>query len=189
MSVLASPEYVSEGSRMTWTGQFSSFLMMASETPNDAVSKVAASLKNMYNLIVEKSENGISWLGAGGGSITLYLRSDMDRGDGEQDDGLSDILGNVNAAFDAINCPVITAVINDYTPADTGAIQKTGVPLATVTEQQRQDAANNPPSGNSWWDNITGKLEAGSIGIVIGGAAVVVVLIVLLTRPSVGVSA
>lgn len=183
MSVLASPEYVSAGSRMVWTGQFPNFLMAAAETPNDAINKVGAYLRNNYSLIVEKADNGISWGGAGGGSITLHLRTDIDRGDGESDDGLTDILGNVNNAFELVGDAPLSAVINSYTSAATKESVNTNAPLPTVPEQQQQQKDIDISNAPNWFDQLTAKLEAGSIGIVIGAVAVVGILIYVTVKP------
>lgn len=177
MSVLQSAEYVSAGSRMVWTGQFPNFFMAASQTPNDAIQMVAAYLRNNYQLVVEKADNGITWQGFGSGSITLHLRTDIDRGDGEQDDGLTDILGNVNQAFENFNNPVLAAVINSYTSAATHDSVNTKAPLPTVPEQQRQEKDVTISSTPSWWDDLVTKVEAGSIGLVLGAGAVVAVII------------
>jgi hypothetical protein len=177
MSVLSSPEYVEAGSRIVWTGQFPSFLVAASETPNDAITRVGTYLRNNYNLIIERSDNGISWGGLGGGSITLYLRTDIDRGDGDSDDGLTDILGNVCQAFQNIGDPPITAVINSYTKPS-GTKQNTGTPLPPVSDTPRD-------SSTSWWDQFVGKVEAGSLGFVIGSIAVVALIVVVAVKSEV----
>ncbi len=195
MSVLSSPEYVSSGSRMTWTGQFSSGRAFNEHfaAPWDVGSIIAAvtsSLANKYQLVVEKSVDNISSIGFGGGSITLSLRTDIDRGDGENDDGLTDILNNVNDEFRAESTPFTNAVINNYTPpADpqqtgggapkSGTTINTGVPLATVDQQ---DAAKPTASNTHWYDSFLGKLEAGSVGVLIGAAVVVGLVIAVVVH-------
>lgn len=182
MSILASPEYVSAGSRITWTGQFSGGVPWS---PGDVISGITSHLSNKYQLAVEKSDNNISWVGVGGGSITLWLRTDSDRGDGEADDGLTDILNNVSDEFKAYNAPLTNASINNYTPADSsgrGTIN-TGTQLKTTTQQNADKP--NQPSAPSWWDQFIGKIEAGSVGFVIGGVAVVAIIIVVVVKSEV----
>lgn len=180
MSILSSPEYVSAGSRMTWTGQFganySYHLTLA-----DVIQAAASVLSNNYLLAVERNDNGVSWGGLGSGSITLSLRTDQDRGDGETDDGLTDILNNVSDAFKQVGYPPINAVINNYTPADNsgrGTIN-TGTPLKTVPQQEADKPKDNSPS---WWDQLVSKVEAGSIGFALGGIAVVALIVVVVVH-------
>jgi len=181
MSVLASPEYVSEGSRVTWTGQFGSTATANTWalTSSGMIQDVSAVLWNNYKLAVEKSENGMSYGGLGGGSITLYLRTDIDRGDGEVDDGLTDIMGNVADAFKQVGMPCINCSLNNYTPADSSGrgTVNTGTPLKTVPQQ----TSENKPSP-SWWDDFVNKVEAGSIGFILGGVAVVGLIIIVVVK-------
>lgn len=191
MSVLASPEYVSAGSRMTWTGQFGSFMVPNSswvlpQSANDVIAAVASKLQNAFQLAVERSENNVSALGLGSGSITLYLRTDSDRGNGETDDGLTDILTNVNDAFKQVGYDVVGSSIGSYTPAPApnGAVQPTittGTPLQTVTQQN----ANSPVSTGSWWDGLVSKVETGSVGFILGGVAVIVIILVVVVKSEV----
>jgi hypothetical protein len=55
--------------------------------------------------------------------------------------------------------------------------------LPTVPDQIKQQAIDEATveinSGPSWWDNLVGKVEAGSVGVVIGGAVVIGILIYL----------
>lgn len=184
MSVLASPEYVSEGSRVVWTGQFGSTATANTWalTSSGMIQDVSAVLWNSYKLAVEKSDNGLSWGGLSGGSVTLYLRTDQDRGDGEVDDGLTDILNNVSDAFKQIGFPCVNCSINKYTPADNSSrgTVNTGTPLATVQQQ----TANDKPSP-SWWDQFIGKVEAGSMGFILGGVAVVALIVVVVVKSEV----
>lgn len=194
MSVLATPEYVTAGSRMNWTGQFNSgsvtdwtaafkeAILFAS--PYDAVASISTQLKNNFSLIVESSDNGLNWDNSSG-KITLHLRTDIDRGDGETDDGLSDIGGNVSDAFNAAGFPVDSWAITSYQrQASDGSTQKvsTGTSQTDVTQT---------PSGTSsvstWWDKVTGEVAAGSIGLVIGGAVVIGLLIFLAVKSEVTV--
>lgn len=194
MSVLASPEYVNAGSRVTYTGQFDNILLYATIT--DVIQGVGSYLLNSYNLTVEKADNNISITGSG--SVTLSLRTNIDRGDGETDDGLTDILNNVNDAFNKWNCTPTASGLNQYVPAaqdgsngSSGAVN-TGTPLTTVTQQAAVAAAaatnpNNPST--SWWSSLTGgfsntvsQIEAGSVGIVIGAVVVIGALVYLSIR-------
>lgn len=120
MSVLGSPVMVPAGSRMTWVGQFGGW--SSSDYSNFAgtdfgvgapvaIQAVQASLQNNYSLVVEKSSYSQD------GSITLSLRSDIQRGDGINDDGLTDIQGNVDNAFSLTNLPVASSGITNYTAA------------------------------------------------------------------------
>lgn len=193
MSILATPEYVSSGSRMVWTGQFSGVPL--SVGPSDLIAAVASTLANNYQLVVEKSDNNYSALTSSPTSITLYLRTDIDRGDGETDDGLTDILNNVNDAFKTnigalslYNPTLMSSSINSYTPAPTQdnpapVMQTTGTPLQTTA----QVVASQPASTN-WWDSLTTKLEAGSVGFLVGGAVVVGLVIYMMVRPQVSVA-
>lgn len=181
MSVLKTPEYVSEGSRIVWTGQFGSTATANTWalTSSGMIQDVSAVLWNLYKLAVEKSDNGLSWGGLGGGSITLYLRTDQDRGDGEVDDGLTDILNNVADAFKNAGYPPINATINSYTPADNSGrgTVNTGTPLKTVPQQTA-----DKPDAPSWWDQLIGKVEAGSIGFILGGVAVVGIIVLVIVK-------
>lgn len=193
MSILSSPEYVSSGSRMTWTGSFSggkAFNENSFEMPWDigsVLATVTSNLANKYQLVIEKTENNIASIGFGGGSITLSLRTDIDRGDGETDDGLTDILNNVNDEFRALSCPFVTAVLNDYTPpanpqqsgGGAGATVNTGAPVKTVDQQ---NVAKPAASNNHWYDSLLGKVEAGSVGFIIGSVAVVGLIIALMVH-------
>jgi len=187
MSVLASPEYVSSGSRMQWTGQFGSFLL--SKGPTDLIASVTALLKNNYALAVERSSNNIDYGGLGSGSITLYLRTDQDRGDGETDDGLTDIGQNVNDSFQSQGFLPSAWGITNYVPASTdgstsnSTVINTGAATQTVEQQTAASANTNATSGlGSWWDNLTGKVEAASVGVVIGGAVAVGLLIFFMMK-------
>lgn len=186
MSILASPEYVNAGSRVTWTGQFGSFLFSAGADP--LIADVTARLKNNFNLCVESSSNNISAGGLGTGSITLSVRTDIDRGDGETDDGLTDILNNINDTFRAVGDAPTASALNNYTAApsnDSSSGPQQAVTISTGTQAQtvaQQNAAAPKSSSSSWWDSLTGNLAAGSMGFVIGGAAVVVVIIVILIK-------
>lgn len=190
MSVLASPEYVNAGSRMTWTGQFGgSQRALALGDVAGVIQAVTSTLFNTVQLTVEKVDQNISTFGSG--SVTLYLRTNIDRGDGEQDDGLTDILANVRDAFALANAaPLNGGVINNYTPADqngnaaTGAIQ-TGTPLITVKDQKISEPSGPGWSLSAWWDKTVGQVEAGGIGIIVGAVAVVGVLIYFSVRQEV----
>lgn len=184
MSVLASPEYVNAGSRMVWTGQFGTFLF--SKGPTDLIAAVAALLKNNYSLAVESSQNNIAYGGLGNGSITLSLRTDIDRGDGETDDGLSDIGNNCADTFKSQGFSVSAWGITNYTPAnsdgstDNSQIVNTGAATKTVAQQ---NAENPSSSGITWWDKLTGELAAGSVGLLVGGVLVVGLLLYVGLRP------
>jgi hypothetical protein len=186
MSVLASPEYVSSGSRMTWTGGFGSFLF--SKGPSDLISSVSALLKNNYALIIERYDSGISAGGLGSGSMTLYLRTDQDRGDGETDDGLTDIGQNVRDTCASQGFPPSSWAIDNYQPANTDGststqVIKTGTAQKTVEQNTAADKSTS--SVTSWWDNLTGKLEAGSVGVLIGGAVVIGLILFLAVKQEV----
>lgn len=188
MSVLDSPEYVSAGSRMVWTGQFGGGVLPWS--PDEISAAIKSSLANKYSLAVEKEVNNIPWLALSTGSITLYLRTDIDRGDGETDDGLTDILHNVDDEFKAEHAPLVTSVLNSYTPpanpqqsgGGAGATVNTGAVLKTVDQQVATGAGpiNNPIS--SWWDGLVSKVEAGSVGFAVGAIAVVSLIIVIVVH-------
>lgn len=182
MSILATPEYVNAGSRVVWTGQFNGVMLYGAT--GDVIQGVVSELLNSYQLSVEKQDNNIS-LFSTDGSITLYLRTNIDRGNGETDDGLTDILNNVNDAFTHQHATPTTASLSQYTPANvdggtaSGAIN-TGTPLATVQQQQVAAAKTNSPnewSLSGWWDKTVAQVEAGSVGFIIGGLAVVGVII------------
>jgi phage shock protein PspC (stress-responsive transcriptional regulator) len=189
MSVLASPEYVNAGSRVTWTGQLHTTLLYA--TIASTIQSVSSTLLNNNSLVVEKVDNNIGL--SGSGSVTLYLRTDSDRGDGENDDGLTDILNNVNDAFRANGVTVEASALNNYQPANadgTGSSGpvNTGTAQTTVAQQNAAAAANaGPTSGvfggiSDWWNKTVTQVEAGSIGFVIGGVAVVGFIIYLSVR-------
>jgi hypothetical protein len=179
---------------MTWTGQFGgSQRALALGDVAGVIQSVTANLMNNYNLTVEKVDQNIGILGSG--SVTLYLRTNIDRGNGEDDDGLTDILANVRDAFTNANAaPQNGGVLNNYTPADqngnaaTGMVQ-TGTPLPTVKDQK----VANPPGTDTgwfsglgvWWDKTVGEIEAGSIGLVVGAVAVVGILVYFSVRSEV----
>lgn len=189
MSILPSPEYVSSGSRVTYTGKFGSWLLSAPETPTDTIKKVGDYLRNNYQLILEKSTNGITWLSSGG-SITLVFRTDIDRGDGEQDDGLSDILANVNEAFMTLGHDPINSVLNNYHPAPNPAqpsaapsVIDTGAALPVVVPTPTNTTSSSDNSGiGEWFSGLFTKLEAGSIGFVFGAVAIIGVGVYLAVR-------
>jgi hypothetical protein len=182
MSVLASPEYVNAGSRVVWTGEFSSLFW---KNPADAIIAVSSYLLNNYNLVVEASAYNESYAGLGESQITLHLKTNIDRGDGETDDGLTDILSNVNEAFTSVGGnKLITSSLNSYASAaadgsnSAGATVNTGSPQPTV-EQIKASVASTAASGGSWWGNLVGQVEAGTTGFVFGAVAVVGLLIYL----------
>lgn len=171
---------------MVWTGQFGPFINPSTSFTqprmvDDVVQKVASTLSNNYSLAVEKSSDNVSWAGLGSGSVTLNLRTDVDRGDGEGDDGLTDILNNVSDAFRMLGYPPKNASINNYTPADNSGrgTVNTGTPLKTAEQQAADKPADN---SKSWWDEFVNKVEAGSIGFVLGGVAVVALIIVVVVK-------
>jgi hypothetical protein len=135
MSVLSSPVMVPAGSRMVWSGQFSGWSSVDySEfiggsdfglVANVAISAVQTSLSQNYSLIVEKSNSTQD------GGITLSLRTDIDRGDGIKDDGLTDIQGNVNDAFSLADLPVSTSGIGKYSPTGTDSTTGTAPPTTS----------------------------------------------------------
>lgn len=187
MSILQTPEYVNAGSRVVWTGQFNGVLLYGAT--NDVIQGVVSDLLNNYQLSVEKQDNNIS-LFSTDGAITLYLRTNIDRGDGETDDGLTDILNNVNDAFTRQHATPTTASLSQYTPASqdgsgaSGAIN-TGTPLATVQQQQVAAAKTSSPSDwslSGWWDKTVAQVEAGSVGFIVGGVAVIGVIVYLSVR-------
>lgn len=183
MSILASPEYVNSGSRMTWTGSFGTFLF--SKGPTDLIAAVSALLKNNYSLVVERSDNNIAYGGLGNGSITLYLRTDIDRGDGETDDGLSDIGGNVSNAFASQGFTVAGWGIDNYMPASSDGSTGSSPTIGTGTAQQTvaQQNANKTTNTISWWDKLTGELAVGSVGLLVGGVLVIGLLLYVGLRP------
>lgn len=191
MAVLATgAEYVAAGSRMTYSAQFPNLKdFLANLGPAGIVAKIGSNLKNKYNLDVEKFDNGVGISGFTPGSITLYLRTNIDRGDGDTDDGLTDILGNVNDEFRLDGHEPTSSVINDYTPAPSDAqptptVVHSGAALPTVQTIQEQAAKNNP-DGPSWWDQLTGKLEAGTVGFTIGAVVIVGLLIFVAVKQQV----
>jgi hypothetical protein len=188
MSVLDSPQYVSEGDQMVYSGQFGPFLF--SKGPTQLVADVTATLQNTYHLAVQKYENSVSDYGLGTGTITLHLESLIDRGDGEQDDGLTDILNNVNDAFRKDGYSPAGSAISQYTPAPTtDPVTGASIPQAPIatnsplpTAEQSNAAKTSNPT-DSWWSKLVGQVEAGSIGVVIGSAAVIGLLIYLSVKP------
>jgi hypothetical protein len=173
-----SPEYVNAGSLITWTGQFGSFLL--SKGASDLIATVGAYLKNNYNLMVQSSSNNISGYGLGSGSITLYLMTAIDRGDGETDDGLTDILNNVNDAFSNSGDAVVSSALTSYTPAsqDGSVATSTTVANQSTAVQNAAAAALLPAPSSSgsptdWFSQLQSNLESGGIGLIIGAAAVV----------------
>jgi hypothetical protein len=178
MSVLATPEYVNAGSRVVWTGQFSNLALGL--VLSSVIQAVGSALLNQYNLIIEKADNNIGLTGQG--SVTLYLRTDIDRGDGESDDGLTDILRNVNDAFSQQHATPNASALSNYSPASqdgsgaNGTIN-TGTPLDTVARQNQVAAITDGGGISGWWNGLVSKAEYGSIGFVIGGLAVVGVII------------
>lgn len=188
MSVLASPEYVSAGSRMVWHGEFHNWLTSFSESPTQAIIDVQAYLKNNYSLIVERSVNNVGF-GTGTGTIDLYLRTDIDRGDGETDDGLTDIQNNVNDAFSKqVGVPVLGSTITNYQSAATG-------PTTPPDMNPGNDSGGSDKKGctstdfafdnlGCWWDDLTKKVEAGTIGFAIGAVVVIGVIVFLSVKSS-----
>jgi hypothetical protein len=185
MSVLASPEYVNAGSRVVWTGEFSSLFW---KNPADAIIAVSSYLLNNYNLVVEATAYHETYEGLGTSQITLHLKTNIDRGDGETDDGLTDILSNVNEAFTSVGGnKLVSSSLNNYSSAaadgsnSAGATVNTGSPQPTV-EQIKASVAATTASGGHWYDNLIGQVAAGSTGFIFGAVAVVGVLVYLTLR-------
>lgn len=194
MSILQTAEYVSAGSRMQWTGQFPNLVdVIANRGPAGIVGFIASNLLNKYNLVVERYDNSLGTTGLAAGSITLYLRTDSDRGNGETDDGLSDILKNVDDEFANDGHVVSSSSLNNYTPAPSQdntapATINTGSPQQTAAQENAQRLANTGTLGTGtgiggWFTGIVGQVEAGSIGVVIGAVLVVGVLVYLTVKP------
>jgi hypothetical protein len=169
--------FVPAGSRLTWAGDFGDLAFFAASS-TDQIAAVGGTLKNNYNLIVERAHDGVGgFANLSGGTITLDLRSEMDRGNGSN--GVDDIRGNVADAFAfwGSACAASRIISTNLVPS------KAGQPIVQNTGPQDTGApkeAPNPPapdntssSWSTWWDNLTGKIEAGSIGLVLGGAIVI----------------
>jgi hypothetical protein len=170
---------------MVWSGKFGSGTVsdfidsLFAPSINNVLTAVRNSLANSYQLAVENYNIQNNWNDTG--TVTLNLRTDQDRGDGETDDGLTDIQGNVDNAFAAAGLPVLASGITSYSAATSDG--KTGNPQATgVATPTAPPDGNTKPGGPSWLDSLLGKVEAGSVGVVIGGAIVIGLLIYLSVR-------
>lgn len=178
--------FVPSGSRLSWAGDFSPTAFM-SESSTDAIQFVGSQLRNKYNLIVERAHNGMGWGDFASGTITLDLRSDMDRGNGSN--GVEDIRGNVQDEFANAGNACNSSRIISTTIA--GQKQQTGAP------SDEPDKSGNPNSDScsgvfdcltsgefsSAWDNLTNQIEAGSIGLIIGAAVVIGVVVYISLKP------
>lgn len=178
---------VPSGSRLTWVGEFGP-LSFWSETSTDAIQNIGAKLKNKYNLIVEAANNATSFLTQGQGTITLTLRTDIDRGNGS--DGREDIRGNVSDEFALeASAPIASRITVVTSPGQ--APQGTGAPPAP-SDPNAPNPANKPcvsvwdciTSGNfsDAYDRATSGLEAGVTGFAIGGIVVVGLVLFLLVK-------
>lgn len=200
-----SANFLPAGTRLTWQGDFGTFAIGNSDawTVSNAISKVGVELRNLYDLIIERSSDTMGVTGLNAGTITLDLYSGMDRGG--QSDGFEDIRGNVIDAFNHINIAVNSARITQYTipktsstapgvpPTQPGVPQKTGAPTGGG-----QTDNGNPPVC-SFWQRLTGDVEGCaqpestfwsslgtvSTGILIGAVVVVGALIYLSVREAV----
>jgi hypothetical protein len=182
--------YVVAGSRLTWSGDFDTFAFIT-QTSGDGVQLVGSALSNKYNLLIERATNVGFFTDTGAKTITLDLRSDMDR---NSDD---DIRGNVADEWAAIGCACTASRIISITPPG-GQSQKTGAPTAPPGGGKDPTAPPPPPGQgkpcSGFWDCITSgeissgfsqlsnQLEAGTIGLVVGGLAVVGLVIFLALR-------
>jgi hypothetical protein len=88
--------FVPSGSRLTWVGSFGDYSFY-NQTSTDAVQQVAAGLRNKYSLFIEATADHIGAADFQPGTLTLTLRTDMDRGNGS--DGAADIKSNVDDEF------------------------------------------------------------------------------------------
>jgi hypothetical protein len=178
--------YVVAGSRLTWSGDFDSFAFI-SQTSGDTIQIVGSALSNKYNMLIERSANVGDWTGLGAKTITLDLRTDMDR---NSDD---DIRSNVADEFAAAGSACSASRITSITPPG-GQAQQTGAPTAppsTVNTGGGAGGGTAPKGCTGFWDclssgefsnafgNITNSIEAGSIGFIVGGIAVVGLIIFL----------
>jgi hypothetical protein len=165
-------------------------------SPYDAIAAVGAYLKNHYNLVIERSDNGTNWTGTSG-SLTLYLRTDMDRGDGESDDGLTDIGGNVSDAFKVNGFPCLSWAINNYT-ANNGDGSTSTVQVNTQSTTVSQDdakkaaaAAQEKPFDLLSFLGLGGvgtTFAAGGVGLLVGGVLAIGVIIFLMVQPKANVT-
>ncbi len=164
--------YIVQGTRLTWVGDFAAGTFLSAFSV-DAVNQAGAYLKNNYSLIIEDShESNESIFGhLGAGTITLNLRTDIDRGD------LEDVRGNVMEAFSAIGINFASSRIIDY--KSPGAIVKTNT--GAEADNSQADSSNGSPLG--WFDKLKMQIEAGSIGFVVGVVVIVGVGIYIAVKP------
>lgn len=175
--------YVVSGSRLTWSGDFGT-LSFLTQSSGDTIQAVGAGLSNKYNLLIERANNVGDWSGLQARTITLDLRSDMDRSSD------NDIRGNIMDEFASAGAACIASRIISITPPG-GQAQGTGAP-------------GTPPGGNpasnvcvGFWDcigsgefsaafgNLTGQVEAGSVGFILGGVAIIGLILYLGMREQV----
>jgi hypothetical protein len=110
--------FVASGSRLTWIGQFGDYSFY-NQTSTDAIQQVAAGLRNKYSLFIEQVADGIGAADFQPGSISITLRTDMDRGNGS--DGQADIQSNVDDEFALQGNAVVSSSISPLSGATTSA--------------------------------------------------------------------
>lgn len=176
--------YVPAGSRLTWTGNFGTLAFALGFS--GIMQAVSAQLQNNYALVVESENDTLGLTGIEGGSVTLHVLTNIDRGG--TSDGIEDIRGNISDTFAANNVSVQGSSITDYKLAagtnpisgDVVAATPTTATGAPVPIPQATPSSN--PFG-SWWDKFTTQAAAGSIGFIIGGVAVVGLLVYMAVKP------
>ena len=177
------------GTRLVYVADFDGSAFVITSV-SSLIQEVGATLKNNFNIQIESSrQNGFAGLGTGNVTLTLNLISNMDRGNGS--DGVQDIQGNVDMAFQTagswgVSTAVINSRITSYTLPKAQLTQTGAPPPPPVQVNVATDAANavknllgvdttNPDGSKktSWLDDLITKLEFAGAGLLLGAVAVV----------------
>jgi hypothetical protein len=175
--------YFPAGSRATWTGDWNTVGFFNS--PVTQIHEVSSYLEANAHMAIESSSTTEPsvFSTASDRTVTLKVRTLIDRND------VMDIDADIRHAFyvvmnqepDASSIPIYTLAQNGSTANQTQ--QGTGAPNAADENAPPDTSGDNSDSGlTGWWNQFTGKLQAGSIGFVVGGLAVVGLLLVIAVK-------